>query len=383
MFRSSVLQSNILPHSIGAFHAAQNCLSIGDNEPETRQFLSILLEYLEGVSISCAIDAKARLSDQDAITNNLAARAYVENFALKIFDGADQEELGGNPTKLTAQRFLAAASFLEVVQSLTTQPESDILEKIKYSKWKAASISKAVREGFTTSSPAIEATSAGSSAAHTLSPIQPQPNSFSSSTSPLPPTGPSLDPWPTKELAPHSSSELPSPPGPSTPLSATHAAFPSTVFPPVYDSRPHQLPSVPLAGESIPSAPDLDPSRIALEPVIGVAPRHFPALAPQHPNHPVSPSAPSHDLRTSDLGPSLTSHILPAPLPTPPPTCVTNPLPAPLDIRPSAPAAMIDPKAIEEVQKHAKWAISALTYEDIATARKELIIALDKLSLLG
>lgn len=34
---------------------------------------------------------------------------------------------------------------------------------------------------------------------------------------------------------------------------------------------------------------------------------------------------------------------------------------------------------IAEIQKHARWAISALNYEDVDTARKELQLALSKL----
>ncbi|PLW38783.1 hypothetical protein PCASD_12569 [Puccinia coronata f. sp. avenae] len=96
-----------------AFHASQTCMSIGHTKPESREFLMRLLDLLE--------QAKKQLSVNNAITNNLAATAYVENFGLKIFDGADKEDQQGLSPMTTAQRFLVAACFLEVLQSLTNQ----------------------------------------------------------------------------------------------------------------------------------------------------------------------------------------------------------------------------------------------------------------------
>jgi vacuolar protein sorting-associated protein VTA1 len=43
------------------------------------------------------------------------------------------------------------------------------------------------------------------------------------------------------------------------------------------------------------------------------------------------------------------------------------------------PQVMVDDEAIAKAQKHAKWAISALNYEDIDTAVKELKNALNTL----
>lgn len=39
----------------------------------------------------------------------------------------------------------------------------------------------------------------------------------------------------------------------------------------------------------------------------------------------------------------------------------------------------LDPSVIATIQKHAKWAISALNYDDLDTARKELRLALELL----
>lgn len=75
------------------------------------------------------------------------------------------------------------------------------------------------------------------------------------------------------------------------------------------------------------------------------------------------------DLATTPLvvpsAPLLPSAPPPSANPQPPPTA------------PPAYPETLDPKSLERCQKHARWAISALDYEDLETARKELRLALD------
>lgn len=239
----------------------------------------------------------------------------------------------------------------------------EILQKIKYAKWKAASILKALRDDTTSLQ-----TSQHYPTTHTSDQTANHSDPFSPSSSSAHVSNQASNDWPTAELAPNSTSRLPSPvsvPSPSTPLNVTHSAssanpFPSTVFPPGYDSR-HNLPSVPLAGHPIPSVPDLEPSRMVIEPVIGVAPKQFPALPPTTTHHLISNMP-------LDARPS------PPPLPSPPSSVPTQ--------ASAQSGKMIDHLKISEIQKHAKWAVSALNYEDLATARKELLIALEQLDAL-
>lgn len=85
-----------------------------------------------------------------------------------------------------------------------------------------------------------------------------------------------------------------------------------------------------------------------------------------------------------------TPHLPSTPASLPPPTLPsapsTNPFPQPPPSAPPAPPppqpafpTELDSKSIERCQKHARWAISALDYEDLETARKELRLALDLL----
>ena len=40
----------------------------------------------------------------------------MENFALKVFVGADNEDRGGKATRATAKKFIAASNFLELLK---------------------------------------------------------------------------------------------------------------------------------------------------------------------------------------------------------------------------------------------------------------------------
>lgn len=110
------------------------------------------------------------------------------------------------------------------------------------------------------------------------------------------------------------------------------------------------------------------------------------------------PGPPSPPPERSDLPPPPITVSKPA-LP-PPPAVFPTPAPAPQPSAPpfvpmpqaSAPPVQtngsgndeewkpapsnVDPTTIANAQKHAKWAISALNYEDLETARKELKLAL-------
>ncbi|KAK7694961.1 hypothetical protein QCA50_002149 [Cerrena zonata] len=128
------------------YHAAQIGISYTGKDHTTNVFLGSLLDVLERM--------KRELASHDAIRDENVASAYVENFALKVFSAADNEDRAGKATRATAKRFLAAANFLEVLSVFNQAVSDDILpgessnaEKIKYAKWKAADIAKAYREG--------------------------------------------------------------------------------------------------------------------------------------------------------------------------------------------------------------------------------------------
>ncbi|PCH33882.1 DUF605-domain-containing protein, partial [Wolfiporia cocos MD-104 SS10] len=127
-----------------AYYAAQVGIALKPKDAPSRKFLFSLLEALEHL--------KADLGSNDAIEDEAAASAYVENFALKVFAMADNEDRRGEATRCTAKKFLAAANFFEILRTFvqpdlahTTDNQNE--EKIRYAKWKAADIAKAFREG--------------------------------------------------------------------------------------------------------------------------------------------------------------------------------------------------------------------------------------------
>ncbi|KAJ6519985.1 Vta1 like-domain-containing protein [Mycena sanguinolenta] len=122
------------------YYAAQLGIALKAKDTASRNFLFELLGALEKM--------KKEIGPTDAIDMEAASAAFVENFALRVFVMADNEDRAGAGNRSTAKKFLAAANFLEV---LKTFPQNDVSdsneEKIRYAKWKAADIAKAYREG--------------------------------------------------------------------------------------------------------------------------------------------------------------------------------------------------------------------------------------------
>ncbi|KDQ63199.1 hypothetical protein JAAARDRAFT_29215 [Jaapia argillacea MUCL 33604] len=121
-----------------AYYATQTGISLRSPTPASRSYLLSLLTLLESF--------KASLGSNDAIENEPASVAYVENFGLKVFGVADEEDRAGKATRSTAKKFLAAANFLELLR-IFEGAGADHEDKIRYAKWKAANIAKAFREG--------------------------------------------------------------------------------------------------------------------------------------------------------------------------------------------------------------------------------------------
>ncbi|KAF7339331.1 hypothetical protein MSAN_02146800 [Mycena sanguinolenta] len=138
------------------YYAAQLGIALKAKDTASRNFLFDLLGALEKM--------KADIGPTDAIDMEAASAAFVENFALRVFVTADNEDRSGAgnrfaifygtrityiiPGRSTAKKFLAAANFLEVLKTFPQAEVSDSNEeKIRYAKWKAADIAKAYREG--------------------------------------------------------------------------------------------------------------------------------------------------------------------------------------------------------------------------------------------
>ncbi|KIJ66291.1 hypothetical protein HYDPIDRAFT_86643, partial [Hydnomerulius pinastri MD-312] len=217
-----------------AYYAAQVGISIKAQDTGSRNLLLNLLNALERL--------KKEIGPNDAVDSEPASAAFVENFALRVFKMADDEDRAGKASKSTAKKFLAAANFFEVLRVF---PKSDISEslifttlqtesKIKYSKWKAADIAKAFREG---RQPTPGPAGSQLESELTLPPIP----SSEPSTSFVPSTSPERYPRPASREA--------SPPGPSTSTTTSPASSRSSRR----QSPPPQISSADIArANSIP-----------------------------------------------------------------------------------------------------------------------------------
>ncbi|RKP04700.1 Vta1 like-domain-containing protein, partial [Thamnocephalis sphaerospora] len=110
----------------------------GTMEQDAKDYVANLIVSLE--------QEKTALKDHDALSDDSVSRAYVEEFALNIFKRADDEDRAGRASIKTANAFLASSVFLEVTRYFG-EPGEDITAKIKYAKWKAVEIAKAIKAG--------------------------------------------------------------------------------------------------------------------------------------------------------------------------------------------------------------------------------------------
>ncbi|CCG81698.1 Putative uncharacterized protein [Taphrina deformans PYCC 5710] len=248
-----------------------------------------------------------------------SGKAKVEAFALQIFDNADREEKARNATRNTSLKFLAAATFLEVCQ-VFGQPEKDLVDKRKYAKVQAMRIQSAIAAGK-------------------------DPNTRRSSARAHP-----TDAAPTAEESAELDVLLSQSP---SPLPSGSVTSPTIEEASVMDSGTNKLLT---EHENITVSGAVDGNYF------------FPAegdmggLGVQAPDAQLGETI--HAIEQKKLGTHPEAG---------PEESSTNPASRTINVP-------LDQDTIDSAQKHAKWAISALNYEDIATAISELRKALDCLA---
>lgn len=250
--------------------------------------------------------------------------------------------------RATARTFVAASQFLELlnvfgpldaeVRRVLTQTQS----KVKYAKWKAAQISKAIRQG--------EKPPAGpamSEEEHVLAQLLPPTDGAAAED--VRPDGVSNERAPSDEApsasdAPERPSTPPSkvPALPSAPTSATHDA--DTARAPA-----HGPPSTSDA-PSLPSTPHTE-----LHNAQSSEPSHLPSV----PSETAQPSPVQVMAAATPSAPSVRAPQAPPTAPPPPPS-----------------DSGLSVTEIARIQKLSRWACSALDYEDVETARTHLQDAL-------
>ncbi|KAL2211476.1 DUF605-domain-containing protein [Sarocladium strictum] len=361
------------------YHAVNQIVAKGlhNADDEAFAYTKTLIDRLEST--------KTERADDDAIVDNTAGQAYVEQFASETFDRAERTLRANKVTRQTADTFDAAATFFDL-GSEWGPLEPETLQKIKFAKWNAARILKAIREGKdpNESNPKVE---------------EPEPE-----VGALDPDDPEV-----KELAalaarsatvedvPDSGEQAPgSVPAQETFQPSPQAPAQEDYFPPAPSNVPEtfapspmsQSPSQPVSG--MPPPPDPSSSLSATAPHYPSQPspqiptQSFPQHTPQARSPGTDPSAPPSWTTTPNIPMDHQRQQPPFnPQPAAPtwsaPVVQHAPSPIPQQQPPPASYSVTSHKNLDKAQKHAKFAISALNFDDVPTAVQELRNALASL----
>ncbi|PNY24253.1 Vacuolar protein sorting-associated protein vts1 [Tolypocladium capitatum] len=338
------------------YHAVNQIVgkSLHTTDDDCFAFTKTLIERLEAT--------KAEHADDDAIMDNDAGQAYVEQFAHETFGRAERTLRANRVTRQTADTFDAAATFFDLTHEWGT-PDAETLQKIKFAKWNAARILRAIREGRDPNESNPQP--ADSDAERPLNPDDPDVRELMGPRAPQPASvedapdagdvamvPPAMPPPAVQDgFFPPGPSAPPPPPDPFAPSPMSQSPVPETMgMPPPPTQFSHPAPAQ-IPTQPSPQIPTKFPSQFA------------PAPAPPAPD---MTGPPPQSWASTPRVPALAA----------PPSA---PVYAPA-VPPPAPVAAIGTatnlRDINQAQKHAKWAISALNFEDVPTAVAELRNAL-------
>ncbi|XP_042671856.1 vacuolar protein sorting-associated protein VTA1 homolog [Centrocercus urophasianus] len=121
-------------------YAMQTGMKIDSKTPECRKFLSKLMDQLEAM--------KKQFGDNEAITQEIVGSAHVENYALKMFLYADNEDRAGQFHKNMIKSFYTASLLIDVLTVFGELSEENVQHR-KYARWKAAYIHNCLKNGET------------------------------------------------------------------------------------------------------------------------------------------------------------------------------------------------------------------------------------------
>jgi vacuolar protein sorting-associated protein VTA1 len=314
-------------------------------------------------------------STNDAVVDDVAAKAYIENFALETFNRGDEAQRTNKVTKQTADTFQASATFMELA-SIWGPLDTEFVAKIKFAKFHALRIAKALKAGEDPNAtnpvverpPELEDTTMEDGIEAELKNMENDAGVY------RPPTVESAPDsgYPSRPQSTLQDGSMAPPPLPTrTPNADLHDTAPA-ISPVAADESSSRAPSI--GGGYFPAVPD-EPSSASAQPPPVISPSDpadfYNTSPPQASLPPTAPIGTQPQDRPSAPTPH---HMLAQPAAAP------TPLPRqPVSSLPPAGGYMTDDDSIMAAQKHARWAISALNFEDVDTAVKELRIALNNL----
>ncbi|XP_074656435.1 vacuolar protein sorting-associated protein VTA1 homolog [Tubulanus polymorphus] len=129
------------PETVVAYYcriyAVQKALKISESKPECRKFIYQLMDVLEKM--------KGELAGEEVMQNDVVAGVHVENYALKVFEFADNEDRASRFSRNVVKSFYTAGLLFDVLSTFGELSE-EITHKRKYAKWKALYINKCLKE---------------------------------------------------------------------------------------------------------------------------------------------------------------------------------------------------------------------------------------------
>ncbi|KAJ5977696.1 hypothetical protein N7501_001038 [Penicillium viridicatum] len=345
------------------FHIVNQIIERGlhNADDEIKLYTTNLVEKLE--------QFKIENPENDTVTDTVAASAYVEQFGLEVFSRAEAAMNANKVTKQTGDTFLAAATFLELC-SIWGPLDPELAGRIKFAKFHAVRIVKAFKAGEdpNTTNPAPkqeeeladdpDVQAFDESVAEQAS--RPRQASIEEIPDESDRLGRELARKSTLDESLHPSRTSSTPRGPPEIPSVPRNAPGSPLQPMDVDDTNTgglELPSTPATiggSSSVPRLPD--------------TPTAFQSFPPPSEEPSVSTPDPASFYNTP--GPSAPIPPPVAPTFVPPPAASVPVAPAPYV--PPQPSHGLDDNTVQLAQKHARWAVSALNFDDVDTAIKEL-----------
>ncbi|CAI6279371.1 unnamed protein product [Periconia digitata] len=408
------------------FYVVQKIISanLHSADNECSAFTTDLMEKLE--------QTKAQNPTEEAYTDEEAAAAYCEQFALQTFARGDKDMTANAVTKNTADTLLAASTFLEMLAIWKRDADPEIKSKQTFAKYHAVRILKAFQAGEDPNAtnpvhdppPQVASPSA-------LDPNDPEVQNINQSAAGNPPPQNPYQPYvetvPNTSARPSPTFSAPklSPPPPHFPsapdayrdvspisqpstsrrgsvVSAGGGYFPRVEVPtftadaaaptlPTASTMPDEpMASSPFGSSSLPTGPEMPQAPQVPTPqnfYRDAAPSALPAQFPQQPQQQQQPPPPQNMFQAPFTPPP------PQQLPqsqqpqfqqypqqqqtysAPPQPQYTQQPPPPSQSLHQGPFRTDEDSQTEAI-RHAKFAQSALNFEDVPTAVKELRLAL-------
>ncbi|KAI9727955.1 MAG: hypothetical protein M1828_005360 [Chrysothrix sp. TS-e1954] len=328
-------------------------------------------------------ELKSRHATNDAVIDDLAAQAYIEQFGAETFQRADNAMRANKASRQTADTFLAAATFLDLLHVWgSTSPE--IASQVKYAKYNAARILKALKAG---EDPNLTNPVPHLSEEHVeLDSKDPDVQHINGITA--------------RQASVEDATDADNDDYGSPGLAAT-----STMDTSLHPSRSTSIPRSPNTSRGMIPRPDTGVSPLSAtdkaahtddisQGDAAGAGGYFPEVSPTSPPEAASSLSGNATLPDNQVASPVSSSTLP-------PEAnfygqVSSSVLPHHEVKTSRPSAssslpghasedshvheyVADDAAVADAQKHAKWAISALNFEDANTAVKELRLALKAL----